>query len=145
MSSPLPLLRRTLRLSAPERRQAGRALVWLLLARGVLRVLSFRAVERLVGRLPARAPSLDVVKPDECGRALRRAAQLLPGISCLARGLAAQCLLRREGLPATLHLGVRLDPVLGFQAHAWVESGGIVVTGGDEAPAYSPLARAPAS
>jgi hypothetical protein len=81
----------------------------------------------------------------ECARAIDRATRFLPGARCLARGVAAECLLRREGRPATLTVGVRFDEDRRFHSHAWVESDGVIVTGGDEAARYASLGprRAP--
>ena len=57
--------------------------------------------------------------------AVRRAAAFgLFRPRCLARSLALQSLLRREGIPgAQVRIGVRRD-ARGFAAHAWVELGG---------------------
>ena len=57
-----------------------------------------------------------------------------------ARALAAESLLHREGHPSTRSLGVRFDDGRQLRAHAWVESGGIAVAGGDDAAHYHPLA-----
>jgi hypothetical protein len=75
----------------------------------------------------------------ECSRAIERAARLVSGSRCLARGLAGECLLRREGLPAALRLGVQLDNCRRLRAHAWLESAGVIVTGGEEAARYALL------
>ena len=40
------------------------------------------------------------------------------GLDCLPRSLAIYVLLRRQGVPATLRIGVKRFP---FAAHAWVE------------------------
>lgn len=45
-------------------------------------------------------------------------------VLCLQRSAVATCLLRSEGVPAELVLGVQQLP---FRAHAWVEVGGVVV------------------
>jgi hypothetical protein len=77
--------------------------------------------------------------PAECSRAIDRATRVLIGSRCLAQGVAGQCLLRREGRAATLTLGVHLDESRRLQAHAWLESEGIIVTGANEAAQYASL------
>jgi len=46
-------------------------------------------------------------------------------VLCLQRSAAATCLLRRHGIPAQLVIGTQQIP---FNAHAWVEVDGRVVT-----------------
>ncbi len=46
------------------------------------------------------------------------------GLDCLPRALTIYVLLRRRGVPATLHIGVKRYP---FGAHAWVECLGDVL------------------
>jgi Transglutaminase-like superfamily len=58
------------------------------------------------------------------GRVVGRTLSKLPADSrCLVRSLVLSRLLARRGIPAKLVIGVRLEPT--FEAHAWVESGGI--------------------
>lgn len=64
---------------------------------------------------------------------MARAGALFPSAQCLARAIGAQCLLRRAGREARLRIGVGFDDTRTFQAHAWLESEGIIVTGGSEA------------
>jgi len=61
---------------------------------------------------------------------------------CLGQAIAAQTMLKRRGIPSTLHLGVAKEPLSpplieartildkgGLAAHAWVTTGGLFVTG----------------
>ena len=58
------------------------------------------------------------------GRVVGRTLSKLPADSrCLVRSLVLSRLLARRGIPASLVIGVKLDPE--FEAHAWVESGGV--------------------
>lgn len=75
----------------------------------------------------------------ECTAAIDRAARVFPAARCLTRAVAASCLLRRAGRATTLHLGVGFDVHRKFEAHAWLECDGIVVTGGDVSERYVPL------
>ncbi|MBR8829372.1 MAG: lasso peptide biosynthesis B2 protein [Gomphosphaeria aponina SAG 52.96 = DSM 107014] len=54
----------------------------------------------------------------------------IPGVVCLQRAMAAQVLLRRQGYPTELRLGVGKDNSGEMVFHAWVESKGKVVIGG---------------
>jgi hypothetical protein len=66
----------------------------------------------------------------------------VPGANCLTRALAAEALLRRHGHAASLQIGVSKNNSDRLQAHAWVESGGIIVMGGDEVEGLTPLRAA---
>lgn len=78
--------------------------------------------------------------PREIGRAVERAATVVPGATCLVQALAAEWLLRREGWDPTVRIGVARHGN-GVAAHAWVECGGEIVLGGEEAAAYAALAH----
>jgi hypothetical protein len=56
------------------------------------------------------------------------AARFVPGATCLPQALAAEAILRRQGHPADLRLGVKRGDD-GVEAHAWVESYGRVIVG----------------
>ena len=47
---------------------------------------------------------------------------------CLPQAVGAQRMLRRRGIPSTLYLGI--NPAAGYDAHAWVRVGNLIVTGG---------------
>lgn len=81
--------------------------------------------------------------PEDCARAIARAS-LIGGGRCLARGVAADILLRRDGHRPTMTIGVRLDASQHLHAHAWVEAGGVIVCGGDEAAGFASLRPRPA-
>jgi hypothetical protein len=119
-----------------------RACAVLAATRVVLRTLGW---ERALGlleprRLPARAPSAARRRSArEVAAAVADAGRLLPGTSsCLAHALAARILLRREGLPVEIRIGVNRTPPGRLNAHAWVESDGEIVLGD---PASHPGAR----
>ncbi len=116
----------------------------MLVARAALRLLRYTAVRSLVARVPARSGRM-AMTPAECEVALRRAAVVLPGSSCLVRAFAAACLLRRNRHASVLTIGVDLvDGVPAsrdLHAHAWLESEGIVVVGAEQRTAYRTLLR----
>lgn len=120
-----------MRLSLRERREAARALGWLLVVHAGLRLLPYRRVRAFVTGLRARGAP---ISPDACGRAVARASVLFPPALCLSRALAAECLLRRAGLASELKFAAGFDQAHALRAHAWLECGATVVIG-DGAPA----------
>ena len=72
--------------------------------------------------------------------AVKLAARNVPQATCLVQAFATQVLLGRNGHAGQVHIGVALDPKLGFRAHAWVESQGEVLVGGwEELDSYARL------
>lgn len=66
--------------------------------------------------------------------------RILPGRACLPQALVIHAVLRRAGRPAELRVGVLPETSSELVAHAWVESGGRVVIGGEDAErTYVPL------
>ena len=139
MRSPLRIIHSCRRLSYGELLHAARALGWLTLARGALRIRSYRSVSRLSQGIRPRRHAGNGFSIDQCRLAMRRALVLTPRASCLARAVAAECLLRRDGHDAALSLGVRLDERRRLTAHAWLQSNGVAITGYEEAADYLPL------
>ncbi len=84
--------------------------------------------------------------PVKVRRAILRATRSLPGTTtCLAQSLAAERLLRSEGVNSRLSIGVADSGANGsnrvrLDAHAWVESDGVLVTGDDPHGKYQLLA-----
>jgi hypothetical protein len=67
------------------------------------------------------------------------AARLVPWrADCLVQAVAVQNWLRRIGVRSHLNIGVRKDPVSGFEAHAWVMQESVLVIGGDVS-GFTPL------
>lgn len=62
---------------------------------------------------------------------------------CFQRGLAAHAMLRRRGLPSTLHYGVRNTEDAQLKAHVWVTVGPHPVVGVAEAAQFHRLASFP--
>lgn len=78
--------------------------------------------------LPARHPG----SPGQVGHAVQRAARHLPlDLLCLPQALAAQWMLWRRGIAATLHFGMAkgVERERPMQAHAWVTVEGLGVIG----------------
>jgi len=125
----LPRLRSFARFPASEQWFALRAVWTLALVRLALRVLPFGKLRDLV-ELMARKPTAAPDRAYACAvrRAVDRAERSIPGSACLAQALTAELLLRRAGQPACVSIGVAPDGKP-LDAHAWVESAGILVTG----------------
>jgi hypothetical protein len=141
----LTRLRNYSRLPAAEKTLAVRAIIYLVLTRAALRALPFdRAHALMAGRRAAGARTGEAW-PLAVRRAVLRASRSLPGSSCLAQSLVAERLLRRGGSHARLTIGVAPADAASaahvtLDAHAWVESGGVLVTGDDPHERYRILA-----
>lgn len=116
--------------------QALRALGWLLGATAAVRVVPYATLTRAMTRI-GPGGSGAVITPEACAAAIRRAARIWPA-GCLPQAIAASCLLRRAGLTPRLTLGVSQTDAR-FDAHAWLECNGVVVTGAATDRHYTPL------
>lgn len=121
----------------PERRYLTLALVlnptirWLLLHRGTGAAAGFvhRCSDRAFRRRSRPVDGEVIRRAKRGGAAVNRAAvEPAPAVTCLARSFTALLLLRRDGVPAELRIGVRPrgadDPAEGTDTllfHAWVE------------------------
>lgn len=123
---------RTLLLHAAVMVLVVRLALWWVPSRVVL-----RRVASYVGRTADRPKA--GMPPQRVGWAVRVASRLVPRASCLTQALAAQILLAKHGHDSRLHLGVAREEPAGFRAHAWVESEGEIVVGGEELATYTVL------
>ena len=124
--------------------------VWIGLGVASLMIASL-AFRRIAPRL---GEACGITKPDltaspakelraiQIRRAIQLAARYAPWrADCYPQAIVARFLLGLYGLPFTLSMGVRRDPVTGdMLAHAWVQCGRICVTGGDGDNEYSVVA-----
>jgi hypothetical protein len=62
---------------------------------------------------------------------------------CFQRGLAAQFMLRRRGVPSVLYYGAAQDTQNGLFAHVWVRDGNIDVLGGEISSRFAMLTTFP--
>jgi hypothetical protein len=105
-----------------------------------LRLLPFRILRRVVESLSR--PSVWLPAPDSFSTArivwaVELVSRYVP-TTCLSRALSAQVLLARREYPVLLHFGAVKDGER-FLAHAWLESEGQVVIGGQVLEPYIPL------
>lgn len=145
----LTRLRSFTRLPRVERDLALRAIGWLVVVRAGLALVSFTRVRALTRRGVRPEPTARAEWPMFVRRAVKRASRSLPGTTCLAQALVAERLLRAGGCDARLSIGVASAIMSGgaaptsrrsLDAHAWVESGGVLVTGDDPHERFELLA-----
>jgi transglutaminase superfamily protein len=138
----LTRLRNFSRLAPAEKALAVRATFLLAFTRAALRLFSFDRLHALMAGGAIGAARADDAWPLAVRRAVLRASRSLPGSSCLAQSLVAERMLRRGGSHARLTIGVASTDAqrVTLDAHAWVESGGVLVTGDDPRERYRILA-----
>lgn len=129
----LRTIRSLRRRTRAERRLLYRATLAILVSRLALKLLPFGWVKRALVAIPAAPASpSSVLTPNSAssaaehgerrddaiesvGWAVDAAGTTLPGTACLSKAIAAHVLLRRQGYPSTLHVGVdsidQVDPV----------------------------------
>lgn len=128
----LKTLRRLTQLSREERR-ALRAALWAVpLAQLSLLLIPFRRVVDATKRIPHRKSA--VAPPERLSWAVGVVSRrLVRRNRCLVDAVALSLLLQRNGTAATIRFGaMRRDGR--FEAHAWVESGGRILIGGEQSP-----------
>ncbi len=119
------------------------AFVVLALVRLSLATMNFKRIERLTVALVRRlAPTPVDGTPDDdarLGRAVTRAAKLVPGAKCLAQATAAMVVSARHNRRSRMTIGVKLGATEAFGAHAWLETPHGSPVGGAEAAEFAPL------
>lgn len=116
----------------------------LALSRAAIAFVPFRHIARVLGA--AQAETSAEAHPAEerarrIGRLIRGMARNAPwNCKCLAQAMTGKVMLARRGIPCTLYLGVRSESKAPLQAHAWLRSGAVYVTGGRERGNFAVLA-----
>ena len=130
-------LYRLLRLDPATRRLLIEAGLWLAAVRVGLTLLGFRRLNRLLGLWFSEEVRGDMKPPlgpfrehrseaDRVFWAVSAAGRRIPGgRSCLVQALAARLLLARSGIRSRLRLGAARGEGNRFEAHAWLEWGGL--------------------
>ncbi len=141
------LVLRFARIRRRRRAAVARAVVLLLVARASLLALPFATVARAVDRTRAsRRPQRRASLKDALWATKVVGDRLFPSNPCLPQALVAQYELLRRGLPAELRISVRKDRQGRFGAHAWVESAGHILMGGEVlSDGFVPLPSLPGS
>ena len=108
-------------------------------------VFPFPLVQRMAARLGRRSPRalepLSATLVESRAWAVELVSGLVPRATCLTQALALQILLGRSGNPSQLRIGVALDEGRRLLAHAWLESEGQVLIGGQDLARYTRLAE----
>lgn len=120
--------------------------VWLLLglARALILCVPFQRLAPRLGRHAGAAPWVPVLdaahqrRAQQIGQVVRLAARYTPWTSnCFPQAVAARVLLGLYRVPYVLCFGVTRTPdSANFQAHAWVVSGRVAVSGGPSFDRY---------
>ena len=134
---PMHAWRKFLRLPMNERLLAAEAFAWLVVSRLVLLVVPFPKLAQRLGTMQAPSPAGNAAPinhsrlPVQIGRIVEKTADALPlRFVCLPRALAASQMLARRGVRSRLHFGAaRLGSEGPMTSHAWLDAGGVEVTG----------------
>lgn len=139
----MTLLHKFINRSWADRALLVRAFVLVSAVRIGLWVLPYRTVHRLA----ECSVTPRELSPDEERRTMRRIVGAVEAMSrrllgmkpCLTQALAAQRMLRQEGIDSVLRIGVTKDGSE-LLAHAWLERDNRVLIGGKHSPhLYTPL------
>jgi Transglutaminase-like superfamily len=132
-------LHKFFRLPRSERWLLIKAALLLGLIRIGLRLLPFQTLRQLLDSA-SKSRAVNQLSSDRIAWAVTAASRYVLGDKpCLTQALAVQLLLKRQGYPASLRIGVAREGRGELQAHAWVESQDRVVVGGGELSRYTPL------
>ncbi|MGZ9098244.1 MAG: lasso peptide biosynthesis B2 protein [Brevundimonas sp.] len=134
-----------LRLSAAQYLLLAEAMLLLAVAAGAVALAPFRRIAASSATRPrkliAERGRLEAVR--QVRWSVRKSARYAPWrAKCFEQGLAAQWMLRRRGVAATLHYGVARTADR-LQAHVWTRAGESDVTGCENADDFTELARFP--
>jgi len=132
-------LEKFLSLEPADQRILGYAFCLVAFARVALWIFPFATVHRrLITSTRTRMTSNPQNVEDVMG-AIERASKFVPDATCLTQSVAAQVLLARMGIRSTLRFGARRGVSGAFEAHAWVECDGKVVSQEPAGEFFSPL------
>jgi hypothetical protein len=112
------------------------ALFWLGIARLVMLTVPFRWVEPYLGQRMTESP-VDALPENsqqlkQVSWAVHTMSRYTPWQSkCLVQAMAAKRMLQSRKIVSTLYLGVTRSNPKPLEAHAWLRSGSVYVTGGE--------------
>jgi|SRR5579862_5897226 len=104
-------------------------------------LLPFRRVMALAAQIRGSLPEVGGSRAERIAWAVRVVSRYIPRATCLVQALTAKALLESAGFPANLHIGVAKGEHESFEAHAWIETEGRVISGAGGLERYSPLMR----
>lgn len=132
-------LRRFLTLPASERRLLLTAFFAMISIRTGLWVVRFDHLRRWLAAMRATETGRGRPTTERIAWAVVAASSFVPGATCLVQAMATHWLCARAGHRTQLRIGIGQDTRSGFTAHAWVDSGGQVLIGGQEVGRYARL------
>ena len=134
-------VKKFLSLDSSEQLLLLQTFVFVWIASITLRLLPFAIVQKLFASRVALPGRMHRRRPIErLLWAIAVAGRYVLGTTCLSLALAGRMMLNRYGYPAHIHIGVAKDHTGSFGAHAWLESDGTVVIGGQESTSlFAPL------
>jgi hypothetical protein len=122
------VLQQFIRLDSAQQFLVMCAVTTLSLAALALRLVPFSMVRSTAGRPPVTAYGRPRFSAENVAWAIAAVGGRC-GATCLTQAVAAQWLMARLGLAGVLHIGVSHGKP--FAAHAWLESNGRVILGGE--------------
>ena len=129
-------MKKFLSLDSSERLLLLQTFVFVWIASTILRLLPFVFVQKLfASRVEPLGPPGRMHRRHPIERllwAIAVAGRYVSGTTCLSLALAGRMMLNRYDYPAHIHIGVAKDHTGSFGAHAWLESEGPIVIGGQE-------------
>lgn len=134
-------LKKFLSLDSSERLLLVQTFVFVWIASTILRLLPFAIVQKLFASRVAPPDHMHRRHPIErLLWAIALAGRYVSGTTCLSLALAGRMILNRYGYNAHIHIGVAKDHTGSLGAHAWLESEGTIVIGGQESTSlFAPL------
>lgn len=134
------LIRRFFFASKQDRLLVIKASVLLVGVRMGLWLLSFRDLQRLVGKISQpSSPGKNDDNPDRVAWAVWTASRYIPKATCLAQALTTQIMIARQGQSSELIIGVSREGESAMKAHAWLEIDGRSIIGGHQLDGYTKL------
>jgi Transglutaminase-like superfamily len=119
----------------------------LTLAAAVVHLIALRRIARYLGTSLGPVGFVPLASPNAHLRALRlrdsigRATTILPfRRDCYPQALAGVLLCHVLNVPVAMHLGVKLRENGAMEAHAWLSSGRVCITGRAGASGFTPVA-----
>jgi hypothetical protein len=113
-------------------------------ARLMLICLPFRKIAPLLGKNVADSNRHDIppsARPGRIRAAISRAAACAPWrTKCFEQALAGKLMLSYRKMPGIVFFGINKQGEV-LNAHAWLESDGVIITGGKQVDQYTIIAR----
>jgi len=125
-----------LQLSLRDKLLLAEVVFFLILSELIIFFLPFRLIVKILGEKNVDSPSMLDYQRERMSYLLSKFIKIgsknIPWNSkCLAQAIAGKLMLRLRGLPGTVYFGVTNSKIKIMDAHAWLRSGKIHVTGGN--------------